>query len=470
MVPPHRRRRQPTLTSLVLVMSVILILLIVLAVSLQELMPTPSMDTPLTDPTVIPTTEPAPPVTTVPTPPIVLESTATLAATGDILMHKPVINTGYISEDVYDFSSIFTYFSSYVTAADYTVANLETTLAGSDNGYEYKGYPDFNCPDGIVTSMKNAGFDMLLTANNHSYDTQTIGLRRTQQVITDIGLAHLGTKPTADTPNYLIADINGIRIGMLCYTYEEHKKNEDDPNYKYPYEEKALNRIPLTKSDAPLINSFDYDYLDLFYGEMQENIALMEEAGTDAVVLFIHWGEENFTTQNATQSAMAQELCDLGIDVIIGGHPHVVQPVELLTSTTNSSHKTVCLYSMGNAVSNQRRTEAGIPDSGHTEDGVLFSVTFSKYSDGTVILTDTSLLPLWVDRRYNAQGRREYPILPLDTQIEDWKSQFSLTDATLKEAQASYERTMAIVSDGMTQVNTWLAQRKTQVETELGLQ
>jgi hypothetical protein len=121
---------------------------------------------------------------------------------------------------------------------------------------------------------------------------------------------------------------------------------------------------------------------------------------------------------------------------------------------------------MGNAVSNQRISQMNLK-TGHTEDGVLFSVTFSKYSDGTVILSDADLLPTWVDLR---SGPKTYAILPLDKQIEDWKTQFGLSDSTLEKAQKSYDRTMAIVGSGMTQVDTWLAQYVQQTEASLGIQ
>lgn len=470
MVPPRRRKRNHyNLTRLAIILSLILVGLIVLAIALPGMLPPATAPTEPTLSLGTESTQPSIPPDTAPTqPPVVLESTATLAATGDILMHGPVIKSGLQPGGGYDFSSIFTYFADYVTSADYAVANLETTLAGLTNGYDkYSGYPQFNCPDDMVTGLKNAGFDMLLTANNHSYDTRSIGLKRTQQVIADMGLSHLGTKPAADAPNYLIADINGIRIGMLCYTYEAHKPPEDNPDYVFPYEDKALNTIPIKPVDAPLINCFDYNYLDMFYAEMNQNIADMTEAEVDAVVMFIHWGDEYKIQQNDKQSLIAQNLCDLGVDVIIGGHPHVVQPVELLTAT-DGSHKTVCLYSMGNAVSNQRISQMNLK-TGHTEDGVLFSVTFTKYSDGTVILSDTNLLPLWVNHRANAQGKWIYPILPLDKQIEDWKTQFDLTDTMLKNAQASHDRTMAIVGSGMQQAKEYLAQQKAQTEAALGV-
>ena len=458
--PRRRKQNNHRLTGLALVLGAVLIALLILATALPGLLApdappagsTPSLGTESTQPTTPPVTDPT-------VPPVVIESTATLAATGDILMHGPVIKSGLLPNGEYDFSGIFTYFADYVTAADYAVANLETTLAGLNNGYnKYSGYPNFNCPDNIVLGLKNAGFDMLLTANNHSYDTRGIGLRRTQQVIADMGLPNLGTKPTADAPNYLIADINGIRIGMLCYTYE----NDPTP------EGKAPNSHKMAAEDAPLINTFDYYNMSLFYEEMAANIEDLTAAEVDSVVLFIHWGDENKTQHNDKQSLIAQNLCDLGVDVIIGGHPHVLQPIELLTSS-DGTHDTLCIYSLGNAVSNQNRVEDGIPSSGHTEDGVLFSVTFTKYSDGTVILSDTNVLPLWVNRHYNAEGKRVYPILPLDTQIEDWKQQFSLTDAMLQNARESYDRTIAIVGSGLTEAKEYLAQQKALTETDLGV-
>lgn len=462
-MPPRRRKyNNRNLTGLTLVLSLVLVVLLIVAVSLPEnsapgtepTNPTISLGTESTQ-----STQPSVPPDTEPTqPPIFLESTATLAATGDVLMHGPVIRSGLMANGDYDFSSIFTYFADYVTSADYAVANLETTLAGLDNGYEYKGYPQFNCPDRIVTGLKNAGFDTLLTSNNHSYDTRSIGLRRTQQVIADVGLSHLGTKPTADAPNYLIADVNGIRIGMLCYTYE----NDASPTGKAPNDHK------MTPEDAALINTFDYSNLPLFYGEMAKNMADMTAAEVDAVVMFIHWGSEYKIQQNTLQTDIAQNLCNLGVDVIIGGHPHVVQPLELLTAA-DGSHKTVCLYSMGNAVSNQRISQMNLK-TGHTEDGVLFSVTFTKYSDGTVILSDANILPLWVNHRANAQGKWIYPILPLDKQIEDWKTQFDLSDTMLQNANASYDRTMAIVGSGLTDAKEYLAQQKFQTEMALGVE
>lgn len=392
-----------------------------------------------TDNTTDPTTEPT-------EPPVELVSTATVTATGDMLMHLPCIEPAKVSGDNYNFEHYFTYLKDYVQKADYAVANLETTLCGLDNGYEYHGYPNFNCPDGIVPSLQNVGFDMLLTANNHCYDTRTKGYHRTQQVLKDYGMDYTGTIANADDPNYLVVDVNGIKLGMICYTYEDSA----DPDTVAP------NGISMSNSDEVLINSFYNEDLDSFYSRIQGQIQEMESAGAEAIILYIHWGVEYQTKQNSTQSTIAQKMCDLGVDVIVGGHPHVIQPMELLTSTTDETHKTICLYSTGNALSNQRRDLMNL-NTGHTEDGILFTFSFAKYSDGTVRVEEADLLPTWVHKHIsNSTGKTVYDVYPLDDQIDDWKTQLNLNDNGLKSVQASYERTMDIVGEGLEQVQAYL--------------
>ena len=309
--------------------------------------------------------------------------------------------------------------------------------------------------------MKTAGFDLVLTANNHSYDTRGIGLRRTLQVIRERELGYLGTKVEAEDPNFIVVERNGIKLGLACYTYEDSA----DPNIKAP------NYITMSAEDAPLINAFDYTNLDMFYNELSDSMAQAEEQGAEAFILFIHWGYEYQTKQHESQTKIAQALCDIGVDVIIGGHPHVVQPVELLTSTKDENQKTVCLYSMGNAVSNQRLGNISYVKTAHTEDGVMFSVTFNRYSDGTVILSGAECLPTWVNLHYNAEtAHNEYNILPLDKTITDWKGAFDLNDSKLNAANASYDRTMAIIGTGMETVDSYLAQYTAEIEALLGVE
>ena len=453
----HHSKRTNRLKLLVGITAGVLTALLIFAViiTLDEQTPPATVGTPST-PYV--TTEPTQETTQPTQPPIQKESTFTLSATGDLLMHVAVMDSAKEGSG-YNFDPVFSFLKDYVTAADLATANLETTLAGNDNGYKYKGYPRFNCPDEIVTGAMNAGFDLLLTANNHAYDTSTTGLNRTVYAIREEGLLNLGTKASADEPDFLIVEQNGITLGLMCYTYETNSSPE----------KKAPNGLTMKSADAPLMNTFDYTNLDLFYKEIQSSMAKMAQQNVDATVLFIHWGNEYQTKQNKKQTAIAQALCDLGVDVIIGGHPHVVQPVDLLTSTKDQTQKTVCLYSMGNAVSNQRRAKMSLK-TGHTEDGVLFSVTFARYSDGTVILESADLLPTWVNLATHPETEKKaYMILPLDDELADWKAAFSLSDSGLKNAKASYDRTVKITGSGMEKVNTWLKQHQLDTEAAIGV-
>ena len=383
-----------------------------------------------------------------------LVSTATVLSTGDILMHGKVINSGKQDDGSYNFDSIFQYVKSYSQAADFSVANLETTLCGTDNGYAYAGNPKFNCPDAIVDSLKGAGFDMLLTANNHADDTSLVGYKRTLNVVREKGLDTLGTYLSADEQKWTIEEVNGIKIGMVCYTYSDGFSQNGYPLLNY-------NEV----GENGILNYFTYDKLPEFYTQLQGYLDEMKAAGAEATVVYLHWGEEyKWKTgegPNANQTAMAQKLCDMGVDVIVGGHPHVVQPVDLLQSGTDAEHKTIVLYSMGNAVSNQRKEEMQQSEpTGHTEDGVLFCVTFAKYSDGSVCVDSAELIPTWVNMHANS-GATEYNILPLEeATAAQWQAQFGLTDTQLANAKASFDRTQALTLTGMEKVQSYLAQQK----------
>ena len=408
----------------------------------------------------VPPTEATVPETTVPKEPEHVVSTATILSIGDLLMHGQLITDAQQADGSYDFSYIFPYITPYVTAADYAAANLEVTLAGPSRPYQ--GYPMFNSPDAIVDAAKNAGFDMLLTANNHMYDSGEDGFLRTVRTIREKGLTALGTREEAEEPAYTVQDINGIKVGMVCYTYEQRPEN-------YRSDRVYLNKNILSATCSALINSFVGTELDPFYTEIGGILEQMRNDGAEATVMFIHWGVEYQLTQNAEQQQIAQKLCDLGFDVIVGGHPHVVQPVELLESTVDPEHRTVCLYSMGNAVSNQRQGELTSITTAHTEDGAMFSMTFSKYSDGTVYLEDVALIPTWV-RAIDVNGNtvvrrsgtiRRYEILPLDDSLRSqWQEQFGIDSSTLAQCTDSWQRTMDITGAGLTQSQDYLRAEK----------
>ncbi len=384
-----------------------------------------------------PPTEPLPPVLT----------TATITVTGDLLMHKPVFNSAWVkSKGDWDFTPMYQYIAPHIQSADFAVANLETTLCGTENGYEYSGWPRFNCPDAIAADSLAVGFDLLLTANNHCYDTHVVGINRTLDVLAEAGILSLGTRHNAQEPDYTVVEVNGIRIGMTAFTYEGSDGDPDTVN---------LNGVPCVPEVADMVNSFDYMETDKFYARLQTQIDGMHDQGAQAIVVYIHWGNEYSRHPNVHQTTIAQTLCDMGVDVIVGGHPHVIQPVDLLTGTTDPSHTTLCIYSVGNAVSNQRQGLLSENSTAHTEDGVLFSFTFAKYSDGTVAVQSTEAIPTWVNM---VNGPRRYFILPLEAELqESWKENFSLTGGQYNACVRSYERTMELIGSGMEKAQTYYA-------------
>ena len=394
------------------------------------------------------TTEPT--VATEPKEPEKVIATATIGAQGDLLMHSPVFNSAKQSDGSYNFESVFRYSADLVSSLDYAVANLETTFGGPSR--PHVANQSFCCPDELAANAKEVGYDMFLTANNHSGDTMGDGLTRTLEISREAGLDTLGSQMPGEK-RYSIVEVNGIKIGMVAYTWAF---SGDGSKF-------SLNGLSAIKDEGQM-NYFTKQNPDKLYKEVEPMIAEMKADGAEATMIFIHWGEEYELKENAAQQKMAQKLCDIGFDVIVGGHAHVVQPMALLESTVDPSHKTVCIYSLGNAVSNQRTGVSSLFPAGYTEDGILFTVTFEKYSDGKVYVAATEVVPTWVNMNDN-RGKREYNILPLLKDQEDqWQSGFELTSNQFSSCQKSYNRTMGIVGEGLEACQTYLAQAKAERE------
>ncbi len=360
-------------------------------------------------------------------------STASVGVTGDILIHSTVYNGAKQADGSYDFSPHYEYITPYFQKYDCMVANLEVTLGGGAPS----SYPCFNCPDSIVDALKGAGVDLLLTANNHSYDTRTAGLKRTLETVRQKGLDTLGTRVNTEESFYQVKEVGDVKVGMACFTYSEMTDRGV----------KSLNGIGLNADALELVSGFDPNRLEEFYAEAERAVTELKNGGADVLMFYLHWGYEYRYNPADHQKKMAQKLCELGVDVIVGGHPHVVQPFE--TITAENGNQTLCIYSTGNAISNQRKELMDSDNhSGHTEDGMIFGVTWEKWSDGSVRLKEVEILPTWVIRTASGGGKYTYRIIPLDTAIADWKS-FGLSDASLKEAKASYDRTLELVGTGI---------------------
>jgi len=397
-----------------------------------------------------PTETTVPPTTVPPVEPETVIATATIASQGDLLMHSPVFNAALQNDGTYNFDHVFKYSKDLIASYDYAVANLETTFGGPE--HPHVGNQNFCCPDALAANAAEVGYDMFLTANNHSGDSMGDGLIRTLDVTRAAGLATLGSQYPGEN-RYSIVEINGIKIGMVAYTWAF----SGDGN-KF-----SLNGLLAIKDEGQM-NYFTKKNPDKLYKELGPIMEAMKAEGAEATMLFIHWGEEYDIHENEAQRKMAQKICDIGFDVIVGGHAHVVQPMALLESSVDPSHKTLCIYSLGNAVSNQR---TGVSDKfprGYTEDGIVFTVTFEKYSDGKVYPVGVGVVPTWVNMHAN-NGGREYNILPLIKEQEGtWQESFQMKDDQFNAAVKSYDRTMGIVSEGLTACQDYLAQAKTDRE------
>ncbi len=372
-------------------------------------------------------------------------SEATIVSAGDLLYHMAQVNYAEaVGNGGYDFSNSYKYIKEIISSADYAVANFETTLAGED--YGYSGYPSFNTPDSALTALSDAGFDMMLFANNHCYDKNLSGLLRTQQTFLDYGFDYIGAKQNPDDDAYKIVEINGIKVGMFNYA--------DDLSGGIT-ETRYINGKTIKNDDLSYMNLYNLSLLDEFYAEVESVMSEMEDAGVDIIVAYIHWGYEYNITHNKYQEKVAQELTNLGVDIIIGGHPHVIQDVELLTSEDDPNHEALCFYSLGNLVSNQNRRSMGnTQNSTYTEGGLIVELTVRKYSTGEVIISEVTEIPTFVHRYKASNGYYVHEIVPLEYALVD-PAGYGLTASShgKNDAAEVYELELDVLDDVVTAYN-----------------
>ena len=347
--------------------------------------PVHTADMPLESQTAPPAPVPTPTPTPAPDPEPPAPTVATLAVCGDVMSHMPVTNDAWDAErGVYDYTPIMAEAEPYVSAADYAVANLETTLAG---GPGYSGYPRFHSPDALAYDLKSLGFDLLLTANNHCMDTGFQGLSRTLDVLDEAGLAHVGTSRTLEEAqsDITVADVGGISVAFLGYTY-------------------GTNGIPLS-GDAPFcVNLFNTDYMTSLStpdtDRLLRDMAAARALETDLIAVMIHWGVEYRVEQNEYQERLADLLIENGADLVLGGHPHVLQPMEqrTVTGADGRGHTGFVCYSLGNFISSQNYAL--------TDTTVVLTLELTRDNvTGEAAVTDWTYVPLLMLDRGGGSGR-----------------------------------------------------------------
>lgn len=292
---------------------------------------------------------------------------------GDVMQHDSQINAAYnASNKNYDYSSCFQFVKPYLASADLTIGNLEVTLAGSP----YKGYPQFSAPDELAVTLKDVGMDILVTANNHCLDRGRKGLERTVMMLDSLDIVHTGTfRDTVERMNDypLLVEKNGFKLSLLNYTY-------------------GTNGIPVTRPNV--VNRIDTAVI-------RQDIMKAKTQSPDAIIVFLHWGQEYQSLPNKWQRDVATVCFNAGAKLVIGAHPHVLQPMEWRKASDQ-----LIAYSLGNFVSGQRDR--------YKNGGAMLKVDLVKTGNDSLSNTriDSAAYMLeWVYR--SADSKKQYYILPV---------------------------------------------------------
>ena len=315
---------------------------------------------------------------------------AVLASTGDLMCHLKNLKAGYdAASQSYNFTRFFRLVKPYLSQADFTLGNLETTLAEGRGLDDFSGYPLFKSPDAFAEALKDAGFDMLTTANNHMLDNGLTGLSRTLDVLDELQLYHTGSARTAqEAQTPVIIPVEGIRFGFLSYTYPISIKRTPSDMKKYA------------------LNLFDKD-------KVKADIQASRDAGAEVVLVSLHWGpEENNTAVRDNYKKAVLELLQAGADGILGHHPHVLQPMEWVEVTRENGQIQRCpvLYSQGNFHCNPA-TE------GNAESAISY-LTFEKDPEtGSITCTDMAALPVYIFRIKTEP--RDFVLIPIGLALDD---------------------------------------------------
>ncbi|MDD2397679.1 MAG: CapA family protein [Sedimentibacter sp.] len=342
-----------------------------------------------------------------------------IRATGDIMFHPSQLDGAYdYTTDTYDFENSFKAIRDIIREADISIANFEGTTAGNEI-YAYQGYPLFNAPDEALDAIKNAGFDILSTANNHSLDTRKAGIIRTIEQIKARGMEPIGTFAEKPETRVLIKDVKGIKFAFLSYTEMVN----------------GLESVLAPEDLDAMVNIIDET-------KMKEDIAYAKDNNADVIIAFLHWGDEYSRVQAQRQEILADMLFRSGVDIILGSHPHVIQP----TQTLDYDGKTKFVaYSMGNFISNQR-VETLVPYgltehvSKYTEDGIIIDIEIEKKgSTKEVSIENINYIPLWVYKGVKENGTAEHVVYP----IMDYIESAELDEDSKARMSRSYADTMA---------------------------
>lgn len=312
--------------------------------------------------------------------------------TGDIMQHELQVKSAYYEDKkAYDFHSQFENVKPIFDTTDVVVGNFEVTLGGPP----YSGYPSFSTPDALLYAVKDAGFKYLGFANNHVYDKGKKGFERTLNMFDSLDMPYTGGFLNAADKakrHPLVIEENGMRIALFNYTYGVNGNMTEAPN---------------------LLNIYNKDMI-------LKDLKQSETENFDARIIYFHWGTEYERVQLPSQTELANFCFENGADVVIGAHPHVIEPMEYKTFTKadGSKKQVLVAYSLGNFVSNYATWR-------YADGGAMISFKFRKEADKPPEIIQPEYHLIWVYRPVRAAGDlRRYSVLPVvdfehDTKITD---------------------------------------------------
>ncbi len=317
--------------------------------------------------------------------------TINMTVAGDILCHNTNFWDAYVAElDDYDFSYSFEDIKKYFDNADVAIGVLETNFAGRDIGYT--NYPLFNSPEHLATDLKELGFDILGTANNHCLDKGFSGMVSTLEELDKAGIDHMGTYATEeDSKEYLIKDVKGIKMAFLTYTY-------------------GTNGIPIPTGKEFSVNITDKE-------KILADLENVKKENVDVICVNMHWGDEYSLKPNSNQKDLADFLFENGVDLILGSHTHCLEPMEKRTITMEdgTTKDGFIIYSLGNFMSGQKHE--------NSRQSVILDIQLTKNGETNKISVDSvTYTPIYMYNFYQRGVLQRFKIMDIEAEIEKYES------------------------------------------------
>ena len=302
----------------------------------------------------------------------------TITCWGDYMNHITQIRQAKATN--YDFTDSFAVIKDIVGKSDLSIVNLETTIAKDES--DMSGYPEFATHENVIKAFKETGFDVISTANNHAYDRRLKGIDRTVDVIEKYDLKRTGTFKENESTNPLIVDVKGIKVGFFSYSQMLN----------------GYEKLMLNSGRDTAVNLIDMD-------KIKKDVDYLKKNHADVIMCYMHWGEEYSDYPNSYQKNTFKKLADMGVDLVIGSHPHTIQKSDVIE---NNGKKSYCVYSLGNLVSDQRESYGQYYG---VEIGVYSDIKIEKIGEKTTVKSFKNK-PYYVDK-YTDSVTTRYVVVPV---------------------------------------------------------